>query len=383
MMIRIKCFQSNRTLSSRRSSMRRAAVVSVTCLMLAGTACDIDEPGNTVGIRAAERAANEYFEATGLPGLSIAVGRESELVWADGFGYADLEQRVPVSTSSKFRIGSVSKSLTAAVIGILVDDGVLDIDKPVRHYLPDFPEKQWPVSVRQLAGHLGGVRHYRGDEFYSTRAFSDVGETLDMFVNDPLEHRPGTKYLYSTYGWTVISAVLERAADQPFRILLQQRLTDPLEMVDTVAEDMRPIIAGRVRYYERSTSGNAVNAPYVDPSLKLAGGGFLSTPSDLVRFGFELLDPKLLRSSTAATLVTPQRTEAGEYTGYGIGFESWTDDLGRIVFGHKGSSVGGRTVLAIWPDESLVIAATANVTDDPGLLAFAFALAEHFVGEAD
>src|SRR3954469_2139664 len=152
----------------------------------------------------------------GTPGASVTVMREGRIVWSEGFGLADVENRVPVTTSTKFRIGSVSKSLTATAVGLLVESGNLDIDAPVQRYAPSFPVKAYPISTRQVAGHIAGIRHYAGEEFLSARHYKDVLESLSMFSNDTLLFRPGDRYSYSTYGFVLVSAVVEGAAREPF-----------------------------------------------------------------------------------------------------------------------------------------------------------------------
>jgi CubicO group peptidase (beta-lactamase class C family) len=104
----------------------------------------------------------EIMEEAGIPGASVAVGIGGQIVWAEGFGWADVELGVPVTTLTRFRVGSVSKPITAAGLGLLVERGQVDLDAPIQTYLPDFPEKRWPVTTRQLGGHTAGIRHYRG-----------------------------------------------------------------------------------------------------------------------------------------------------------------------------------------------------------------------------
>ncbi|MGW8283054.1 MAG: serine hydrolase domain-containing protein, partial [Gemmatimonadota bacterium] len=139
----------------------------------------------------------------GVPGLSAAVGIDGRIVFAEGFGWADLENRSPATAATKFRIGSVSKPLTAAAIGILVERGKLDLDTAVQAYVPDFPDKRWPVTSRLVAGHLAGIRHYDGEEFLSTRRYETVSEGLEIFADDPLLFEPGERFQYSSYGWNL------------------------------------------------------------------------------------------------------------------------------------------------------------------------------------
>lgn len=295
----------------------------------------------------------------GVPGLSAAIGASGALIWAEGFGYADVENRVPMLPQTKLRVASVSKSLTSAALGLLVEQGKLDLDAPVRRYVPSFPEKRWPITTRQLAGHLAGIRHYRDQEFYSRKHYNSVLEALEVFKDDTLLFRPGTRYAYSSYGWNLISAVIEGAAGEPFLAFMRRYVFDPLGMHDTVAEHVDSLIFHRARFYVYQDS-LLMNAPYVDNSVKWAGGGFLSTAPDLVRFGNGLLTGRLLKPETVHLLFTSQHTADGKETGYGLGWrigEQW----GRRFVWHTGGAVGGSSVLVLLPEEQVVVALIANL----------------------
>jgi CubicO group peptidase (beta-lactamase class C family) len=313
-------------------------------------------------VDSARERVREWVAKDNLAGASVAVGIDGQIVWAEGFGWSDLEQHVPVTPLTRFRIGSVSKPLTSVAVGVLYERGKIDLDAPVQKYVPSFPKKRWPISTRQVMGHIAGIRHYRGDEFLSSRHYDNVLDGLEIFEHDSLLFRPGTKYSYSTYGWNLVSAVVESAAGEPFLDFMRREVFVPFGLIHTVPEYMVGIIPDRVSYYEHDKEGRLVNAPYVDNSYKWAGGGFLSTPSDLVRFGFGMLGGKVLQPKTVALLWTPLTLESGESTGYGLGWSVDTVD-GRRVIGHSGGSVGGTTQFLIFPDERLVVAVTTNLSD--------------------
>ncbi len=300
-----------------------------------------------------------------FPGLSVAVGVNGRIVWAEGFGWADIEQRVPVRPSSKFRVGSVAKPMTTALLALIYEDGDIDLDAPVRRYVPSFPEKQYPITTRQLAGHIGGIRHYQGDEFLSSRYYETVVEGLAIFQDDPLLSEPGTQYSYSSYGFNLISTIIEGATGKDYLTQMEERVFEPLGMRNTSADQNRFVVIDRVRPYVVDEQGRFANAPYVDNSYKWAGGGFVSTPEDLVRFGFAHMEPGFVEASTLAMLQTSQMTRDRNETGYGVGWRVGVDEQGRRVVGHGGGSVGGTTTLALYPDHGLVIAMVTNLSDGP------------------
>ncbi len=302
----------------------------------------------------------ERMNEVGIPGFSVAVGVEGEVVWSEGFGYADLENRVPVWPRTKFRVASISKALTAAAVGRLVEDGRLDLDAPVQRYVPSFPEKRWPVTTRLLGGHLAGVRHYRGREMLSSTHYDDVVDALVIFSGDSLLHEPGTEYQYSTYGWNLISAVVQEAAGEPFLDYMRRTVFDPLRMNETVAEHPDSLIYHRARFYVRTRDEHILNAPYVDTSNKWAGGGFLSTSPDLVRYGQAYLTEGFLARETIDLLWTSQRTADGEPTGYGIGWSVRESEGERLIY-HTGGATGGSTILMVLPDSGVVVAILTNL----------------------
>ncbi|HEU5021990.1 MAG TPA: serine hydrolase domain-containing protein, partial [Bryobacteraceae bacterium] len=183
-------------------------------------------------ISQARKVVERLIAEKRIPGFSIAVARAGRIVWSEGFGFANVEQGVAVTPLTRFRLGSVSKVVTAAGLARLVEEGKIDLDAPVQRYVPDFPRKQWPITTRELAGHLAGIRHYTEQDFAVTLKgaphYDSVSTSLGIFKNDPLLFEPGTKYSYSSYGWNLISAVMEGASGEDFLTYMQHAVFDPL-----------------------------------------------------------------------------------------------------------------------------------------------------------
>ena len=302
----------------------------------------------------------QWMVESEIPGLAIALSRDGEIVWSAGYGYAEMEHRVPVYPDrTRFRIGSISKSLTAAGLGILMDQGKIDPDAPVQTYVPYFPVKKYPISTRQVAGHMAGIRHYAGEEFLSAKRYNSVREGLEIFMNDPLKFEPGMDYWYSSYGFNLVSAIIEGASGQDFLSFMHENVFSPLGMNATVADLNDSIIPDRAGPYSMN-HGHITNAPCVDNSCKWAGGGFLSSAADLVKFGNAMLSDTLISPATIKELTTSQKTADGKETGYGMGFFSGTTDTGIRNFGHGGGSVGGISSLTIYPEQKVVMAIVTN-----------------------
>lgn len=319
--------------------------------------------GRFAEVVASSRALiDSLMRARNLPGLSIAVSVDGEVVWSEGFGYANIEQGTTVMPTTKFRVGSISKPLTAAALALLYEQGLLDLDAPVQRYVPSFPEKaKGVITSRLLAGHLAGVRHYGSEaEFMSSKRYNTVLEGLEIFKDDTLLAVPGTKYSYSSYGWNLLSAVVEGASGEQFLAYMQEHVFRPLGLRHTVADYTDSIIAGRSGFYDRTADSSLINAPYVDNSYKWAGGGFLSTPEDLLRFANAHVQAGFLKPETVTLLWTSQQNTAGEQVSYGIGWA--VGELnGRRLISHGGGSVGGNSWLAILPDAKVTLAVTANI----------------------
>ena len=343
----------------------------IAALLVAGCGGPAPEADPTVGHAAEEYSAaiesaraliDSLMAAQNIPGMSAAVGMGSEVIWSEGFGYSDLTHEVKVTPETKFRIGSVSKPFTAAALAHLVEDGELDLDAPVRTYVPSFPAKRWPVTTRQIAGHIGGIRHYRGRENFAMAPYPDVLSGLEIFQDDSLISEPGTEYSYSSHGWNLLSAVVEGASGEPFLEYMDAVVFGPLGMTGTMADEVRPVIPHRTRFYVRDEDGGVVNAPYVDNSYKWAGGGFLSTPEDMLRFANAHLAPGYLEAETLEMLFAPQTLADGSQTGYGIGWRSTTNDHGEAIVSHTGGSVGGIAVMTLNRDTGVSVAIVANLS---------------------
>jgi uncharacterized protein len=310
-------------------------------------------------LRKARERIGRYMAETGTPGVSVAVQVGDSLVWAEGFGLADVEHGVPVQVFTKFRIWSISKSLTSAAVGLLHEQGRLDLDAPVQTYVPSFPEKSHPITPRQLGGHLSGLPHYGEEDVANLVRYESATHALDKFRDRPLLYEPGERFHYSSFGFNLLGAVVEGAAGRPFLDYMEEAVFDPLGMRDTGPDRYEAVIAHRTGFYEVTEGGELRHATFTDNSDLWAAGGFLSTPTDLVRFGSAILNNEMLRPETRALLFQSMRTADGEDTGVGLGwFLNEVDGRGWV--GHTGSHFGGGASLLMVPDDGFVIAATAN-----------------------
>jgi serine beta-lactamase-like protein LACTB, mitochondrial len=306
-----------------------------------------------------------------LAGLSVAVGIDGEIVWAEGFGFADIESSLPVTPHHRFRTGTASIVFTSAAIGLLLDEGRLKLDDEIQRYVPEFPTKQWPVTVRQAMGDVAGLKGEDPDDGVLTSSHCErPADAVALFAKEPLLFQPGTEYRDSTFGWVLLSAVVEAAADTPFATFLNERILRPLGMLDTFKESVTNPPPDAATSYNPRFAANPVYGikplPKFDYSCHAGSNGFLSTPSDLVRFGMAINRGKLLSPQTVQTLQTPQRLVSGHQTSYGLGWDLKTVTLaGQQVqaAGHNGHFwVEEVASLLTFPERGLAVAVMSNVS---------------------
>lgn len=314
------------------------------------------------------RLADDWRAGHGVPGLSAAVAAGDAVVWMQGFGLADVEQAVPVRPETVFRIASISKPITATAVMQLVERGLVSLDDPIQRYVPTFPRKpQGEVRVRHLLTHTSGIRHYKGSEFSLAESFPSLDRAIAVFRNDPLEFAPGEKHLYSTYGYNLLQGVVETASGRGFDEYLRSNIFVPAGMTSTFLEYPQELVRFRGRQYVRGPlPASWLNAPYVDNSVKWAGGGIISTASDIARFAIALDAGRLLKPETAERMYLSARLTNGNITGYGLGWMVW-QDRGRTIVAHSGGAMGGTTYLIRDPKARTAAVVLANLDNVPRL----------------
>ena len=305
------------------------------------------------------------MSANSVPGIGAAVVLDGEPVWSAGFGMSDLEDCAPATSSTLFRLGSISKPITAVAILQLAERGKLDLDAPVQKYCPAFPKKEWPITTRELLGHLGGVRHYNADgkgdvPEDSARHFATMEESLQIFASDPLVAKPGTKFNYSTYGYTLLGCVLEGTASEKYVDYVKENVFRPAGMEQTQVDDFFAVIPHRTRWYHKDKSGPVRNAGVLDSSYKIPGGGLISSADDMAHFEAAILADKLLHHATRDLMWTSQKTADGKTTGYGLGW-GVEDKLGVHILAHTGGQQGTSTAFAVVPERRAGVVVLANM----------------------
>jgi len=310
-------------------------------------------------IKEFEKFVEEQMALDKAPGLSVGF-KKGDFIWTKGFGFSNLENKVPAKAATSYRLASITKTITAIAVLQLVEAGKIDLDAEVQTYVPYFPEKKWPVTVRLLLGHIGGISHYKNyDVEGHIKVHKNTKEALAIFQDFDLIAEPGTKYNYSSYGFNLLGAVIEGASGQSYGAYIKKHIFDPLGMENSRMDDPEDLISNRVSGY-RLIKGEVKNSEFVNVSSRFAGGGTRSTVVDLLRYTKGIIEGKLLKRQTWKLVFTSMATREGRFTGYGMGWgvRPWR---GHFRVSHGGSQPETRTHLLIFPEENFSIAVASNL----------------------
>lgn len=332
--------------------------------------CETDQKTTDPKLTEARRMVDSTMEAHNLVGLAITIIKDGNIIFSEGFGYANLEAQTQVHPeNTMFRVGSISKPMTVTAIAKLYEEGKLDIYEDARKYVPYFPKKRYDFTIKQLAGHMAGIRHYNYStpgEYISKKRYTSVKESLNVFKDDSLVYKPGEQWKYSSFGFNLLSAVVEGASGQDFTAYLEEELFTPIGMNHTSPDYSDSVVVGRTGFYEfDSASMKIINGEFADNSYKWAGGGFLSSSVDLARFGWAWHSNQIVSDSIKQLFTTHTHLNNGEENRYALGWtDTGTDVFGKRNYGHGGGAVGGGALLRIYLDDNLVIAFTKNTWKD-------------------
>ncbi|MEE2947679.1 MAG: serine hydrolase domain-containing protein [Verrucomicrobiota bacterium] len=325
-----------------------------------------------------DHAMRDEIAKQELIGLAVGIIEDGQITYLKGYGLANREQRLPVTQQTMFRWASISKPLTAVAAMQLWERGELDLEGEVRQYVPEFPQKKgMMLHVRHLLCHQSGIVHYTNGKVIRTQRnypvthpFENVIFALDTFKESPLVNEPGEKYSYTTHGYILLSAVVERAQKKKFSHQVRDRIAKPLDMETLQPDYQWKAIPHRAVGY-RKRGGKIVVSTDTDVSWKLGGGGFISNIDDLAKFATGLLNHQLVKTATRQKMWTRQITREGKQTKYALGFSfnhyrngelnTWkSNGTGIEIIGHSGSQEKTKTWMALWPRKKMGVVLMSN-----------------------
>jgi CubicO group peptidase (beta-lactamase class C family)/tetratricopeptide (TPR) repeat protein len=311
-------------------------------------------------LRIFEEFVRKQMEKDKIPGLTIGFYKD-DYTWVKGFGYADLENKVPAKPESAYRLASVTKPFTSAAILQLVEKGKIKLDAEIQTYVPYYPKQQWPVTVRQLLAHTGGgpVGSGLGPEYVSPR------EVVERIAKYPITYEPGTKYQYTTSGYNLLGAAIEEVSGKSFNDYLRENIFLPLGMNDTRMNNERQLIPNRVRTYER-VNGQIRVAQFIDVSTRFGGGGLIGTIPDLLKWSRGLDAGKVLSKDSLELVYGPVALKDGRYADadreghyYSLGWHI-NGMQGGWYASHGGGQIGTATAFLRFPSKNMAIAFATN-----------------------
>lgn len=328
----------------------------------------IAQKSNEDGDNLVQTILEGYLDLEGTPpGISIAISKDNEIVFAKGFGFSDLSKKKHVTVETQFRTASVSKLITVTALARLIQEKRIDINTPISDYFKSIPKEYSKITAKQSAGHIGGVTHYSAVDRIENRFYNSVDDALGVFLHIKPLSKPGSQYQYSTYGYVLLSKVIEEVAGEPFLDYMNNQLFSVLNMYSTGPELMALPSKNMTKVY--AVYENGINKGYAfnkgyqeDPSYKWAGGGFISTPTDLVKMSNAYTNG-FFRQDVLDLMFESQKLNSGKKTGVGIGWRGSYDMANRRVYEHAGYQRGARSVLSIFPNEKLSIAILTNASN--------------------
>lgn len=299
-----------------------------------------------------------------VPSLAAGIIQNNKVIYVGASGMIDIENNVPASTKSVYRLASISKLITSVAIMQLVQNKKISLDEDVRKYLPYFPKKKWQFTVRQVLSHTSGLRTYKNnEEFNSTTNFPDIKSTIVYFSSDSLDFQPGTRYQYSTLSYNVLAAIIEEVSGLSFADYIKEKICLPSGMNNTYLDYVNNIIPNRAKGYQKNKFREIENAPLADLTIKFPGGGIASCIEDLLKFGQALLNNTLISKEMLDTMTTPVKLNNGRLLSYGLGTDVREDEYENRYFGHSGGGTGFVSHLFVYPEEKIVSAYLLNIRD--------------------
>ena len=312
-----------------------------------------------------EAAVGAAMAAKHIPGLSMAVVRDGQLVWKKSFGVANRETKEPTTDATVYRIASSTKPIAATAAMQLVEKGKLDLDAPVQKYAPAYPKKKYTVTTRHLLSHTSGVRNYRRGEPERTDHFDRLTDAFVIFKDDSLEFEPDTRYMYSTFGYTMLGAVIEGASGMSFPDYLRENIFKPAGMTITQPDDARKNIPNRAQGYTPITyavfNGAYEHGRPMDSSYKLPAGGLVSTAEDMARFTIAVMDGVLIKPETLAVMAEEHKTKDGTPTGYGFGWYAGNKREPAGSIWHGGVQSGFTAEMWLIPEKRFAVVILTNL----------------------
>jgi CubicO group peptidase (beta-lactamase class C family) len=297
-----------------------------------------------------------------IPGVSLAVVQGGRTVKLQGYGFADLELKVPVTPDTVFEIGSITKQFVAAAIMTLVEQGRINLNEPASRYLPDLPSAWREVTIVQLLTHTSGIPDFEeilGYEAYRVPTTSQ--QLIAVAAAKPMDFLPGTQWQYSNTGYYLLGLIIEKVSGAPYGLLLEKQILGPAGMTRTRSSTPTEVIAGRASGYALA-DGRLVNRDAMQPTAVGGAGDLVSTTGDLVKWNALLEAQPVLAKESYARMWANQSLTDGSPSGYGFGWFV-SPVRGHRAQEHSGGTAGFSSDILRLPDDRVTVIVLTNSYD--------------------
>ncbi|WP_372647495.1 serine hydrolase domain-containing protein [Draconibacterium sp.] len=315
-------------------------------------------------IKEVRKELSTYLRTNFIPGAQIAIAKNGKLIYSEGIGRASTDLDAKVTRDTKFRIGDLSEIYTTIIYLKMVEDGTLNPDSTIQYYLPDFPEKRLPVTIKNLKNHTSGFREMNNTENNWQATNITLQKGLETFQDDELMAPPGEFHMESRLNFNLLGAIMEKASGKRFNELLQEYVTDTLHFESTCPDNPFSTIEGRTNFYDHNIIAQVVNAMTTDLRWRAPSEGLLSSAEDLVKLTDIYFNSDYLNDSTRAHLFDPVELNNNQVAQFANGWLILRDREGNVFYGREGSVHGGSSSVLIYPKEELVVAITTNLTQE-------------------
>ncbi|MGB1268236.1 MAG: serine hydrolase domain-containing protein [Flavobacteriaceae bacterium] len=314
-----------------------------------------------IGFEKADAILAKLVRQKKIPGIAITVTKNGEKKFSKGYGYSNIKTKTTVNPEATvFRIGSVSKPIAATGLAKMVEKNQINLNDSIYKYVPGFPKKKYNFTLKQLGGHLAGIRNYKGNEFMNKEHLS-IREGVALFENDPLLFKPGNDYLYTSYSWNLVSLAMQEVVGKPFEVIIKEEVLKPLSLSHTFA-DKQQDVPEKATFYTKKRWRHFVEVPKVNNYYKLAGGGYLSTTDDISKLGNAYLSENFISDAVKKEFISSQQIN-DKPTYYGIGWQASFDHNNRPYYGHVGNGYGGYGIFYVYPKDEVVVTILMNCSN--------------------
>jgi len=329
-------------------------------------------------IKASREDIKFYMARNFIPGATFAVAKDGKIIYSEGVGLASNDLNVSAKRDTKFRIGEISELFTSTIYQLMIEDGILNPDSTVQHYLPDYPETGKNMTLKQLAYHTSGLRIERESEERAEMFHVTIEKGLNTFKNDPLESEPDLFQNPSMFNYNLLGAIMEKASGKHYNELLKEYITDTLHLENTLIDNPFQTINGRTNFHDLNMIAQVVNETTHDLRYKAPSRGILSNAEDLAKFGNAIFFSDYLPEKVKERLFEPVFLLDSFPSPMANGWMLLVNRSGDKMYGRKGQVTGGGAVILVIPKEKLVITGAINLTAKLDEIPV-FDIASHFI----